>query len=359
MEDGSWLNDGRFYLLPRDKWCDSTIPPVLAYAQRHGYWHVETGGPVPGPAEILNRAGLDWRVLRTPVYATLPGNLPGLGGIPATFYRALVREDTEQVLAVVGRDYSPIQNSTAATAVVDLAQGAWLTWRSEEPQAERPRLVAAAPYGRERAQALYVLDLGITHRRDTTLYLLAHNGHGHGGAMTVNLIATDDVGTVMPLDFPGIAFVERHERHVGNPTDRLTTYGSPAVAGLFADRLRDVLKYWSAVSQRPVTDADKTALVEQLWPGDEKAHPRPGGTAQHPRNHLLNVLSQADTLGAAYGTVCRYLDRVSEAREKGDATKDRWERLAAGAGHRHKERALSWLVRRTTGPAASVRASAG
>lgn len=143
MEDGSWLNDGRFYLLPRDKWCESTIPPVLAYAQRHGYWHVETDSPVSGPAELLERAGLDWRVLRTPVYATLPGHLPGLGGIPATAHRALVREDTELVLAVVGRDYSPIQNRTAATAVVDLAPGGWLSWRSEEPQAQRPRLVAA------------------------------------------------------------------------------------------------------------------------------------------------------------------------------------------------------------------------
>lgn len=350
------MHDGRFYLLPRENWCDSTIPPVLAYAERHGYRHTKRDGPVPEPAEILKRAGLDWRVLRTPVYATLPGNLRGLGGIHAAAYQALVREDTEQVLSVVGRDYAPIQNSTAATAVVELAQKAWVTWRTREPQAEQPRLVAAASYGRARAQCLYVFDLGMSQGRDS-LHLLARNGHGHGGAMTVNLIATDDVGTVMPLDFPGTAFVERHERHAGNPTDRLTTYGSPAVAGLFAVHLRDVLGYWGEISQRSLTDADKTALVELLWPGDEKVHPRPKGTAQHPRNHLLNALAYADTLGAAYRSVCRYLDRVSEAREKGDATKDRWERLAAGAGNRHKERALSWLVRRTTGPSASVGSS--
>jgi hypothetical protein len=42
--------------------------------------------------------------------------------------------------------------------------------------------------------------------------------------------------------------------------------------------------------------------------------------------------------GTAFQLLCRYLDNESEARERRDFTKDRDERLALGAGLRHKQR---------------------
>ena len=70
-------------------------------------------------------------------------------------------------------------------------------------------------------------------------------------------------------------------------------------------------------------------------------------TLHHPRSHLTEKLAGCTDAATAYSTICRYMDNDSEAREQGDFTKDRDERLALGAGLGHKQRAWTWIVHNT------------
>lgn len=64
----------------------------------------------------------------------------------------------------------------------------------------------------------------------------------------------------------------------------------------------------------------------------------------HPDGHLTHALSGCSDPALAYRRVCAYLDNQSEARERGDFIKDRNERLAVGAGLRHKQQAWRWIA---------------
>jgi phage/plasmid-like protein (TIGR03299 family) len=82
-------------------------------------WH-KLGIVIPGTVErgvALVIAGQDWRVVKRPVYVgthpALPAGSPApVGGayVPVPGYAATVREDTNQVLGVVGKGFEPIQN---------------------------------------------------------------------------------------------------------------------------------------------------------------------------------------------------------------------------------------------------------
>jgi phage/plasmid-like protein (TIGR03299 family) len=77
-------------------------------------WHT-LGRKLDGPAtseEAIRAAGLDWTVELAPVYAKLP-NPPFVEYASVRNRRAVYREDTGNVLGVVGSSYTPVQNREA------------------------------------------------------------------------------------------------------------------------------------------------------------------------------------------------------------------------------------------------------
>jgi len=58
--------------------------------------------------EALEAANLSWQVQKVPVFAHFPD-----GSVSSTRNYATVREDTKEVLGVVGTDYTPLQNADA------------------------------------------------------------------------------------------------------------------------------------------------------------------------------------------------------------------------------------------------------
>lgn len=72
-------------------------------------WH-GLGVPVPddlSPAQMLEKAGLDWNVYKQPAFAEINGEKISVG------WSALVRDSDNSILDVVSNDWNPIQNSEA------------------------------------------------------------------------------------------------------------------------------------------------------------------------------------------------------------------------------------------------------
>ena len=81
---------------------------TMAYAGETP-WH-GLGVQVPAdlaPAQMLEKAGLDWTVEKIPAFAEIGGKKTSVG------WSALVRSNDEKVLSVVSNDWNPVQNHEA------------------------------------------------------------------------------------------------------------------------------------------------------------------------------------------------------------------------------------------------------
>lgn len=81
---------------------------TMAYAGETP-WH-GLGVQVPAdlsPAQMLEKAGLDWTVEKVPAFAEIGGKKTSVG------WSALVRSNDEKVLSVVSNDWNPVQNHEA------------------------------------------------------------------------------------------------------------------------------------------------------------------------------------------------------------------------------------------------------
>jgi len=81
---------------------------TMAYAGETP-WH-GLGVQVPAdlsPAQMLEKAGLDWTVEKIPAFADIGGKKTSVG------WSALVRNTDEQMLSVVSNDWNPVQNHEA------------------------------------------------------------------------------------------------------------------------------------------------------------------------------------------------------------------------------------------------------
>jgi len=249
-------------------------------------------------------------------------------------YRALVRPDIREVMSVVTTAYQEADNVLVAETAVGLA-------RQFDPRAE---LVGAAGFGRTNERTLFVVRVKASVRR--ALLLLVHNSHRGEGAVRFRLVELDlPDGSVLAPDVPHAAL---SVSHVGAVEKRLKDLH---LHDQVATYLAETERAWGRLGHRFWSPRHTKALVRELW-----GHPKPpvaiDGRAlepstswpRHPKDHLTRSLDDVDDAASAYRRVCRYLDHESEARERGDLTKDRDERLALGTGMRLKERVWDWVV---------------
>ena len=77
---------------------------TMAYAGETP-WH-GLGVSVPSdlsPAQMLDKAGLDWTVQKVPAFANVSGKQTSVG------WSALVRSSDESILSVVSNDWNPVR----------------------------------------------------------------------------------------------------------------------------------------------------------------------------------------------------------------------------------------------------------
>lgn len=88
----------------------------------HGLGRVLENAPTP--AEAIYFAGLAWRVALRPLTTTLAD---GGQAVPIATHRSVLREDTGEILGVVGEDFAPLQNEDAFKWFAPLCDEGWIT----------------------------------------------------------------------------------------------------------------------------------------------------------------------------------------------------------------------------------------
>lgn len=252
---------GKFYLNREDSLPTSPDqdPPFLRFARKQGVgvdlWKGEGGTAV----DLLRDAGLNWRVHGREVLVParprqddeldlFASDRPGLA--EARGYRALVRPDTEEIMAVVTAAYRVAENRWVAEALEDLSS------RLEAG----PPVIAATSHGREHERTLFVGR--VTATPDEALCLLAYNTHGGEGAVRFQLAeANRRTGTTYVLDSEHAAMAIPH---VGDLEDRLRRASSRDQDETFVERyLAETRPLWDRLSDNLWTRRHTAALIKE------------------------------------------------------------------------------------------------
>lgn len=78
----------------------------------------------PSVDEALKLAGLEWDVIQSPLYTLLEGEGGEMTRMPIESHVANMRSDNNHLLAVVGKDYKPVQNRQLGQFVLEVAEDA-------------------------------------------------------------------------------------------------------------------------------------------------------------------------------------------------------------------------------------------
>ncbi len=311
--------------------------PVLRYAQQKGVGLPDRLWQDGGTDDVgmLHDAHLRWRVDERAVLVPSPGR--GAEPVKADHYKALVRPDTDEVMSVVSSTYRVAENDWVSDAALMLAR-----------QTDRESaLVGVAGFGRTNERTIFAVRVRASEH--DALVLLAYNTHGGEGAVRFQLVEADRrTRTVLTPDVP---HASASVPHVGDVEKRLKDLVHHRMVEQYLTETEPV---WGRLADRLWSPRHTKALVLELF-----GKPRPpavidGRTLEpaeqilcHPSSHLTDSLDDYDDAASAYRRICYYFDNESEARERGDFTKDRDERLALGAGLRLKQRAWQWIVANT------------
>ena len=105
---------------------DTDRPLFAVNPAWHGLGRVLAEAPTLSDPNLLELAGLNWSVLESESIETtatvrMPSGLQTVTS-PAPDHKALIRSDTLDVLGIVGRTYSPIQNTDVVTFARDISR---------------------------------------------------------------------------------------------------------------------------------------------------------------------------------------------------------------------------------------------
>ncbi len=321
--------DGWFFLDPR-------LPPHevgRSYLERAfgGSLWADPQYPLD-PGTCLADAGLEWRVLRWQVHAS--ETVVPQETCHAPRYRALVRSDTREVMAVVSSSYSHVEHLSVVDTALSLA-------RAHDPDAWLLGARALGQTGSELGTCVVVA----RYRQREAMCIVATNSHGGEGAVRFRVVGVDR--TTASVTATGGADDHMREGHQGDLRGRLEKLPHTERG---REWVQDYINAYASdehyMTSRLITRASCVEVVDALWPQAEGEVMGPEGRLLHPREHLLDGrLARLESCWDVYTQLCAYLDHESEARERGDATKDRLERLVRGAGEALKCRAAALVLR--------------
>lgn len=279
-------------------------------------------------SQLVARARLDWPV---DVRRVLMPDGDGIAAVEG--YRALVRPDTGCPMSVVSRSYRHADNQWVAEAAVAVARA----------YDRESCLIGAVGFGRDQERTLFVVRVG--RPSDLALVLLVHNTHGGEGAVRFQLVEAERGGSGAVLT-PAVEPAVQSVPHSGDIEANLRRLVHREMVEKYVTETSSV---WERLAEALWTPRHTKSLIDELWPQPERLFPHTSDntTLHHPRRHLSELLIGFSDAANVYRAICRYMDNDSEAREQGDFTKDRDERLALGAGLRHKQRAWKWIVKNT------------
>ncbi len=247
-------------------------------------------------SQALVKAGLDWDVGLKEIAIA--------GGPKIDRYHAVVRESDDYALGVVGRAYTPIQNTELAMFTDSLSEEATVSTTAVGSLDEGRRVFAVVDFGDYRPPGMggtEVIDLS----------MVVHSRHDGGGALTAGL-------------FPLRLSCANGMRHTIGALARNVKIRHTLRADVRLDEARRALgiaeKAITAMSETverlietPLTDAKFAKLMEQLLPikGDEV----PASTITrrtNTRDAMFALWSEAPNLDQIRGTGYAAVNAVAE-----------------------------------------------
>lgn len=304
-------------------------------------WH-GLGQELPGLAtaeEMIKAAKLDWEVQLKPVYCYGGGEVRVTkSSAVVEGYKAVVRQDTADVLSIVGDRYRPIQNSRAFgffDAIIGAGQASYEV-AGGLGKGERIWILAKLPK-----------DVRVGKTDDLVKpYFLLVNSHDGSKALSIfetpiRVVCQNTLNAALAGRSSGINI-----RHTENATQNIEK--AQKALGLVAryyDSLEETISRLSGVQ---ITSKQLTKYVEEVFPGNDDA--KFSTRTDNVRNKVVDLFLTGrgnDLPGvkgsawAAYNGVTQYVDweRSSRGRSDTERQNNRLQSIWFGSGAQIKAKA--------------------
>jgi phage/plasmid-like protein (TIGR03299 family) len=278
-------------------------------------------------AEAIEAAGLDYRVVKRPLFTKI-----GRQNMPATDHFATVRMDTSAVLGVVGSRYEPVQNRDAFTffdPLVDRDEAIYHT-AGVLGHGERCWILAKLPD---------YIRVGVK-RDPIEKFLLIYNSHDGSSHIRVKLTPIRVVcNNTLSVALSGTE-QEVKIKHTATAPAKLEE--AHKLLGL-TNHLYQQLDYvFNRMALRKITDKELLQYIANLIPNNPEAESNT--RTENLRNKILDIHSthqdatmHRGTLFGAYNAVTELVDHVSTTEDPSKRLKSMW----FGSGERLKQKAYA------------------
>lgn len=220
---------------------------------KHAAWHglgkiVEDA---PTPTEALKMAELDWTVEQWDLEATKEHDL-----LEVPTHVANVRSDTNEILAVVGSGYQPVQNAELAEFAEALA---------EQDDTVTVESAGSIMGGRKVWFLLKGESFEAKSNDIVEPYILVSNGHDGLTSLrctptTVRVVCSNTLHMVIPRNGNATRTVAGYNaRHVGNIEDKIEH--AKAALGLYGRTLETQKEFIGTLAARDVTREE----IQEFW----------------------------------------------------------------------------------------------
>lgn len=239
----------------------------------------------PTSKEALQFAGLDYEVIKSPLFTQSRGMTVGDAGelisgmdIAVPNYYATMRTDNNTVLGVVGRDYSIVQNRDAFSFFDAIVGGDGMQYETAGALGNGERIFITAKLPGY---------IKVGHDDYIEKYLFLTTSHDGSGSITaaftpVRIVCQNTLGAALRNSSNTIKI-----RHTANAEDRLKeAHKVMGISNKMADELDGIFNQWTKVR---ITDKDVMKLIQQ---------------AMAPSKEVLKSLKTGEELSTVFKNIC-------------------------------------------------------
>jgi phage/plasmid-like protein (TIGR03299 family) len=303
-------------------------------------WHelgtrLET--PPASSAEAIQAAGLDWEVVKAPLYISGTGRLIRMPDRFAMVRKDHLDRDDCPVFGFVGREYEPLQNLKAFRFFDPLLQDGTVTFETAGALGRGERVWVLARLGED-------IQVGPDALKR---YLLLSNRHDGTGSVLIKftpirVVCQNTLSAALRDE--GRSFRIRHDRRLGT---RLRETGELLQMILRAyEQLRVGFEAMRAVT----LNKDQVGMyLASVFPDPQNPTPETIRTVERHRTIAAHFYREGSgnaqpgvqgTLWAAYNGVAEYIDHRKPNVKAGDYSESRLKYVWFGGGATIKQRAL-------------------
>lgn len=278
------------------------------FSVRERPWHdqgVILDEPPSGVQDALEKSGLDWEVVKLPLYVPDSANMP----VEVDDFQAIVRQDTGLVLGVVGNRYEPVQN-VEAFQFLDNLLGTDLLFETAGSIASGKRIWVLTKV------PAYV-EIG---GDNTEQFVLFHNSHDGKSSVAVlctliRVVCQNTLNSAIRGAKNTYKF-----RHVGDPSLRI--HEAREVLQIAIDYGAQFKILGDQLASQKMTDNKLSKVIDELWPAESD---RAVANRDNVRSIILNLHKGSNTVGnspqtkwSGYNAIVEYLDWYRPTRGDSD-----------------------------------------